>query len=332
MRRRPGPPSIRVFPISAFEDDGPIQQQRRCGRVLETTRTHQRLVHRRKIIGIRIKDAREAPVDIAECGQELERSRKQAFALKQLQQPSGPGIEEAVQHVWRHDRAGVDQQFCARPAREPQFSLRVARVAIGAGGESKQPAGDHRRLARKATPGIPPKLLQAFDVVVVNDTSSLRCRPLQAVAEAFADLSGEVLPAGKAVLARDHELPLALRKGQIHIRHLRPRTCNRIGVTSDQSRANSCLFAEGFERRTSRERLRRSSRPPFMNRLYPAETRLKEGALAHDSDQTGGSVPLPRGGGALPARSTQYQGTAVSMSTRGERHAKAAKAGLGLAS
>ena len=51
-----------------------------------------------------------------------------------------------------------------------------------------------------------------------------------------------------------------------------------------------------------------------MNRLYPAETRLKEGAHAHDSNQTGGSLPLPRVGGALSARSRQYQGTAASMS------------------
>ncbi len=51
-----------------------------------------------------------------------------------------------------------------------------------------------------------------------------------------------------------------------------------------------------------------------MNRLYPAETRLKEGANAHDSDQTGGSVPLPRVGGALSARFRQYQGRAASMS------------------
>src|SRR5437773_3294486 len=51
-----------------------------------------------------------------------------------------------------------------------------------------------------------------------------------------------------------------------------------------------------------------------MNRLCPAETRLKEGAHALDSDQTGGSVPLPRVGGALSARSRQYQGTVASMS------------------
>jgi len=51
-----------------------------------------------------------------------------------------------------------------------------------------------------------------------------------------------------------------------------------------------------------------------MTRLYPAETRLKEGAHAHDSDQTGGSVPLPRVGGALSARSWQYQEIAASLS------------------
>jgi hypothetical protein len=51
-----------------------------------------------------------------------------------------------------------------------------------------------------------------------------------------------------------------------------------------------------------------------MNRLWPAETRLKEGANARDWHQTGGNVPLPRVGGALSARSRQYQGTAASMS------------------
>src|SRR5262249_10545442 len=48
-----------------------------------------------------------------------------------------------------------------------------------------------------------------------------------------------------------------------------------------------------------------SLRPPFMNRLYPAETRLKEGADAHDSDRTGGNCSLAAGWwrpvSALPA-------------------------------
>src|SRR5262245_5833397 len=52
-----------------------------------------------------------------------------------------------------------------------------------------------------------------------------------------------------------------------------------------------------------------------MHRLYPAEARLKEGARRTRLRPTGGSVPLPRVGGALSARYRQYRGAAVSMST-----------------
>ena len=51
-----------------------------------------------------------------------------------------------------------------------------------------------------------------------------------------------------------------------------------------------------------------------MNRLYPAETRLKEGAYAHDSDQNRWECSLAAGWWRPVARSRQYQGTAVSMS------------------
>jgi hypothetical protein len=54
-------------------------------------------------------------------------------------------------------------------------------------------------------------LLQTFDVVVVNDASSLRRCPLQTVAEAFAHFGGEILPDGEAVLTREHELGVAQR-------------------------------------------------------------------------------------------------------------------------
>jgi len=64
-----------------------------------------------------------------------------------------------------------------------------------------------------------------------------------------------------------------------------------------------------------------------MNRLSPAETRQKEGAYAHDLDRTGGSVPLPRVGGALSARSWQYQGAATSVSTAAKPAAKPASPG-----
>ena len=101
------------------------------------------------------------------------------------------------------------------------------------------------------------QLLQAFDVVVVNDPSSLRYRPLEPLAEALADLSREVLPAGVAVLARDHELRVALRQRQVDTRQMRARTRDGTGVTGgDVARELLCLFAEGFERRTDRERLR----------------------------------------------------------------------------
>jgi len=75
------------------------------------------------------------------------------------------------------------------------------------------------------------QLLQAFDVVVVNDASSLRRRPLQTPGKALAHLSGKVLPAGVAVLTRDHELRVALRQGQVSMWQVCPRTCDGTGVT-----------------------------------------------------------------------------------------------------
>ncbi len=97
----------------------------------------------------------------------------------------------------------------------------------------------------------------AFDVVVVNDASSLLRCPLQTVAEAFAHFGGEILPAGEAVLTREHELGVALRQGQVYLWELRPRTCDGTGATGgDVARELLRLFAEGFERRTGRERLR----------------------------------------------------------------------------
>jgi len=101
--------------------------------------------------------------------------------------------------------------YNARAAREPPFSFRVARVAVGAGRESQQTAvivvalpGQQRRVLCQ-------QLLEPFDVVIVNHATSLRGRPLQTVAEPFVHFSGEVLPAGEAVFTREHELRLALR-------------------------------------------------------------------------------------------------------------------------
>src|SRR5207248_7443822 len=93
---------------------------------------------------------------------------------------------------------------------------------------------------------------------IVNDALSLLCRPLQIIAEAPSYFCHEVLPAGTAVLARDHELRVALRQRQGNIRQMRMRTRDGGGVASgDIARELLCLFTDGFERRTSRERLGR---------------------------------------------------------------------------
>jgi len=101
------------------------------------------------------------------------------------------------------------------------------------------------------------QLLQAVDVIVVNEAARLRNRPVEAFAQAFAHLRGEILPAGAAVLAREYQLRIALRQRQIDVRHLRARTGDGIGmVGGGVARQFLCLFTEGFERRTSRKRFR----------------------------------------------------------------------------
>ncbi len=92
--------------------------------MLEAAGAHERFIDGRQIVPVLIKSGANG-VEITKRRKELERARKQALPPKQLQQPPGAGLEEAVAHRWRHDRAGVDQQLCARRAREPLFSLRV---------------------------------------------------------------------------------------------------------------------------------------------------------------------------------------------------------------
>ena len=215
--------------------------------MLEAAGPRERFIDGRQLVPVLIKSGANG-IEVAKRGKEPERARKQAFAPKQLQQPSGAGFDDALAHRWRHDRAGVDQQLCARRTGEDPFSVRVEAVAIGARGDSQQATvtlvafpGKERRVLRQ-------QLLQTFDVVVVNEASGLRRRPLQTVAEALAHFRGEVRPAWVAVLTRDHELSVALRQGQVHLRQLRPRTGNRIGVTSgDVARELLCLLTEGFE-------------------------------------------------------------------------------------
>jgi hypothetical protein len=55
-------------------------------------------------------------------------------------------------------------------------------------------------------------------------------------------------------------------------------------------------------------------RPPFVNRLYPAETRLKEGARAHDFNAHRWECSLAAGGWRPAARFPQYRGTIAAVS------------------
>ncbi len=153
-----------------IERDGSLQQERRDGLVLEAAGAHERVVDGRQIVPVLIKRGANR-VEITKRRQELQRARQQAFALKQLQQPPGAGLDEAAQHRWHHDRAGVDQQLCARRAGEGLFPVGVEAVGIGAGGDSQQAAltvpfvslpGQQRGVFSQQS-------LQAFDVVVVND-------------------------------------------------------------------------------------------------------------------------------------------------------------------
>ena len=154
----------------------------------EAASRHKGFLDGRELAPVLVEGGTNA-VGIAKRRQELQRARQQALTLKQPEQPPGARLDEAVQHRWRHDRAGVDQQLCTRATREPLFSLRVARVPVGAGRESQHAAviivialpGQQRRVLSQ-------QLLQTFDVVVVNDATSLRCRPLQPVRSGHCDL------------------------------------------------------------------------------------------------------------------------------------------------
>src|SRR5687768_6780213 len=92
----------------------------------------------------------------------------------------------------------------------------------------------------------------------------LRDRPFQALAEAFADFGRQVLPACVAVLARNHELRVALRQRQVGMWQMRARTRDGSGVPGgDVTREPLGLFTEGVERRTGWERLRSGHGAPL---------------------------------------------------------------------
>ena len=141
--------------------------------MLEAARTHDRFIDGRQVVAVLIKSGANS-VEVTQRRKEFERARKQAFALKQLQQASGAGLEDPLAHRWHHDRAGINQQLRTRPARENLFPVRVEAIGIGARRDSQQAAlivvtlpGQQRRVFGQ-------QVLQTFDVIVVNDASSLR--------------------------------------------------------------------------------------------------------------------------------------------------------------
>jgi hypothetical protein len=126
------------------------------------------------------------------------------------------------------------------------FSLGVEAIAKGARGDSQQAALAVIARPRKQRRELSQQLFQALDVVVVDDAPSLRRRPLQTLAKAFAHLGRQVLPAGVAILTREHKLGFALRQGQVNVWQLDPRTCDGRRVTGGNvARELLCLFVEG---------------------------------------------------------------------------------------
>src|SRR5262245_18596532 len=93
----------------------------------------------------------------------------------------------------------------------------------------------------------------SMNVVVVDGACGLGGGPLQALAQPPAHLGGEVWPAGVAVLARDHELRVALRQGRVEVRQVHARPCEGLGLAGgDAARELLGLLAEGLEGRTNR--------------------------------------------------------------------------------
>src|SRR4030095_12267000 len=104
-----------------------------------------------------------------------------------------------------------------------------------------------------------------------------------------AHFGGEVLPAGEAVLTRDHELRVTLRHRHINMSQVLARTRDGLGVTGgDVAREFLCLFAKGLERRGGRKRTRRGQcRLLSSLACTPLKTRLKEGPHTTQTTQVG---------------------------------------------
>jgi hypothetical protein len=86
--------------------------------------THERLVHRCKIVAIRIKTGANA-IDVAERGKEPERLGKKASAVEEVEQSLCAGSDEAIAYRRRDDCACIDQELGTCRTREDLLPGRV---------------------------------------------------------------------------------------------------------------------------------------------------------------------------------------------------------------
>src|SRR5215472_14996299 len=114
---------------------------------MEIAGKHERFVHCGKTPGIHVQTCANA-VDIAERGEELERSRKKASAVEEIDQRFCAAADEAFAYRRRDDCAGIEQEFGTCQAREVLLAERVAAVAEGTGRHPEQPAIVFIRLPR----------------------------------------------------------------------------------------------------------------------------------------------------------------------------------------
>ena len=90
--------------------------------MIEAAGAHERFIDGREIVPVLIKSGANS-VEIAERRKELQRARQQALALKQLEQPPGAGVEEAVQHTDGVTTAPASISSSAHAARVNHCSL-----------------------------------------------------------------------------------------------------------------------------------------------------------------------------------------------------------------
>jgi hypothetical protein len=202
-------PAIDAPAHLGVERDRPIQQQRCCGRMLQMAGIQERFVHRGKIVRIRIETCANA-TDVAERGKEFQRSGKKASVVKEIDQPLCAGLDEGIAYRRGDDCAGIEQEFGTRQAREVLLACWVGAIAVGPSSHAEQTAVVFIRLPRQQRRVFRQQLPQTFDVIVMDSAAGLVYGPLQSFAETLLYFFYQVLPAGKPIFARQHELGITL--------------------------------------------------------------------------------------------------------------------------